>query len=156
MGWYIAIGILVLALWTWPLVEGRFRPAHVAALKAGRKCIRCGQPISEGDASIPAQGHRFGRAHVECEKDGEAHAGCSTLILIATTFFYSIPFVAYELPDLAQGKIGWSHAVWGRRALFLLAALVADRFYAVQRRRRVDRFVSRHPQHTNESKQGER
>ena len=153
MGWYIVGGILLLAWLIWPRIEARLRPAHIADLEAGRKCIRCGQPISEGDASIAAYGHRFGLAHLECEKDGLERAGYGSCLCLGVIILFLLMFVTCELPDIVQGKMRWTDTravIW---ILALIVVLVRERFDTARWRRRMARFLSEHPRNENESEQ---
>jgi hypothetical protein len=110
MGWYICIGVLVLFSLVWPYIEPRLRPTHVADLKAGRKCIRCGEPISEGDTSITADGHEFGLAHLECEKDSLERAGYSSCVGIGLIILLLLMFATGDLQRIEQGKTRWTDA----------------------------------------------
>lgn len=143
VAWYIGIGLAILIPPLWSIIEPRLRPVHVAEIRAGHKCIRCGRWIRDDQDAVRVEGYGDSRAHLDCEEDRLAGIGCNAVVLILLLLVYLIGFVVVELPEWAQGNLDWRHLPSGRAALLALGPLLSSLIYFRQRRRRLDALIAR-------------
>lgn len=135
----VAISALVVTLMAliWPRLEAKLRPQHVADLRAGRKCVRCDEPILEGDIAVRAEEHPFALAHLKCEKEALA----LSLLSFKVWLVVGIGLVLLTATFLAPKEtIGWADVKpYGWILTLAIVAPLGRRVQIARWRRRIER-----------------